>query len=983
MITPLIQLVRSQVQETWFTSAELVYVFPSEVAASYGAMDLARYGDLGSIQTSRFISWDSFKEMVFRGQELRKPANALVRSLFAESFLQKNSILAREHPAGDSTEGGTCLGAFIPRDFAQEYSGFVQPLVRMLPGLGILFKNHIITSIENTMDRVLLEDYRFIWQAYTHFLDQQGYYEPSWIDEKTPVRNMAGCIFFPELLEDWGEFKHALGLLQDLTTRSLPPLDSPPELLVFQNQAEEMGWILDRVEQLLESGLRPGEIVISLGGYDDCLPALEREAALRSIPLEGRRGRPLSAFGGPGLFRKLQSLSPSNYSFENLESLFMTPAIPWAPGIREDITRLLRLGVECNLGFTSLNIWTWAIATHVRDEETRSRLTDLMRKIQTCTNRLTKASSFSKLQTEVEFVLRLLVSHSDHWSPVDKSALQRSREILNSLGQTEESLGLSVKKPLEFWLSRLDESLYVPQGTRGVIEVYPYRVGAAIPVRAHLVVNANQRDLGVTTGSLSFLRDDQLELLGPEVFRNLTGDFLLAYCQSGMTVELSASEKTFAGVRVPATWFLEHGTTKFCQWPREGTDLGQRGLAYSRGIQGTEYFEAQQGRFLASNLGTWDREYLAQRFHQSPYRNESLLKISNRQLQDYAGCGLNYVLSHGLRIRSRDWKPLLGSPRAEGIVYHEILETFFRKCRDEDRGAWNGSLLHDQYLPSLKEITWQVAGRTFPGQIAVLIRQHLLDNITHLIQQLATHIPFGSLVSFEDEWLRHTDLVWEGLELVLTGRIDGIFTQGSTGKTVVFDFKRSLSTNHTASSLKKLVSRYAQGLSLQQDQGESAENWDDSAEGAEGADGAEGSGIDDESRQKGFQLQLLVYSLLLYPAQTLGPLYSPEPDWREPAWTGNPELLGALCYGAFHLSNSSKPEKMIERVYHNEPKEEAKYLCGLPDLEAGQGVIRDLLNNLRESLEQGSFAEPSAGCPSCSFRGICRTKFALQARGVK
>ena len=93
------------------------------------------------MRSDRFISWDTFKERAFALTHAAKPANRLVRMLFAADLLRRNA------------DDDTFLRTIVLPDFAASWKPFVTTIARMLPSLGRLMAEEDLPAWMKRGDR--------------------------------------------------------------------------------------------------------------------------------------------------------------------------------------------------------------------------------------------------------------------------------------------------------------------------------------------------------------------------------------------------------------------------------------------------------------------------------------------------------------------------------------------------------------------------------------------------------------------------------------------------------------------------------------------------------------------------------------------------------------------------------------------------------------------------------------------------------------
>lgn len=974
----------------WEEKPNGVVVFPSQVAADYWARALISRFGMGTVRLDRVVSWDHFKEEVFRGDQSRRPANMLVRSLFAESFLAENA----RNPQ---------LSRVLPREYAQDYQGFVQTLVRMVPGLGLLFSTgrmgdrsrELAQAIRETTDPGLWADWQLLYRRYARFLADHHYYEPRWLSTRNPECVFDYLIVFPQVLEDWAEYQghlegHPRMAIWD--DKAYPAEGPSPggdgiSLEVFPNLAEEVGAVLDGVEQALEAGTAPEEMVLSLAGYESALDEVMREAQRRGLPLRPRRGKSLAGFPGPGLFTLLAQWMWSRGSLETTQALLKHTQIPW---LRPELgDRLLALGVQAGLGLTDFEGWSWAVSRLplYTSEEIESGLPreiqDWLNRLRRAVQGLTGAGSFAKVQEHLEGFLRSFID-SQGWSAIAEAALQRSREVLNDLSRTEAELGLHVPGPFRFWLARLETAVYVPQDDQGGISVYPYRVAAGVPGEFHCIMNMNQEDVTVTTGGLDFLREDQIRLVEGTLYRNLTEDFLHLYQQSGQRVRITCSRENHQGHRLPAGMFIAQDRIHDTTWG--ATSLKDR-TVYEPEYRGVERWKQMQ--IPLNPLSPAPRSTLHGRLTQDR-ADAGVFWVSNAQLELFGQCPLAYLIRYGLGVEQDDWTAEVESPRIEGMLYHQVCEEFFDWLRREDHGIIDAGRLESHYLPKVAALAREVLrGGMAPG-LARLLEQAFLQTCQEVLSQDVVRFDRFRVAQPEAEWRRLTSLgiVDDRLALGLSGRIDAVLLHPKTGQAVVVDYKRSVN-GYTMGKIKgSLLEHAAPGVSSGEDSPR-----DDTPAGTDESGNfgdAEGSGESEGS------MQLPLYALLVAPPEELvQPRGVVSPRAYRSQSDGDQDAVKDVCALVYLGFRGDKRYRLVYDRYpgngqatipvledEKSPftgKKANQPLAGPKELGVLQAYILSRLGDLQTRIDRGDFAPSQEGdCGACRFRGVCRTRFGLQ-----
>lgn len=652
------------------------FVFPSQIAAEFRIRRCLEMGPVKALRKDRFISWDSFKEEHFDEARSEKPVNTALRMLFAEAVLEENSgqePLFRE---------------LIPREYADNSKAYRKQLLSMLPVLNSFLQSLERQEVEGLISETLLEDMRFLNQRYQTFLQAGNLFEPSESLPEPQALKAPALLFFPEVLEDYPEYREALQGLLGLDLISSDELfasggGSSSRLIRFPSAAAEIHHILDRISRLLDEGIPHSEIAISLADMDQWRDRLEHEAELRSIPLRFHGGRPLSE-SVPGRF--LQAISTAlvgKWAVRDLEALVMDRAIPWRSPLL--LRRLALFGREyfCHRG---ADRWESSLK-----RAGKPVLLSSFTRLRKGCEQLLSSRSFAQLRERVQPFLQ---SHLDPdlWEPGDQAVLQRSLEALKELEQAEESAGLGLQVAVfPLWLSYLERKQYVPLQEEEGIAVYNYRVAAGINPRYHFLPACGQQKSRVLKLRYPFLSEKVRKALSDGELE-LSAAFLQLYSRCG--AEFSFSEEGFGGPDLAPSELTELEECPGDAGPFDPYLLENAFWRGGRGSLDTLWPRQIDGLKRLVSVGPDSRssDFCEESMGDAPLQAQALellcrgrdrLTVSPSMLAAFFACPFSFYADRLLRAREPELSSSLEDPRIQGNLFHRLAARHFSKIGSE------------------------------------------------------------------------------------------------------------------------------------------------------------------------------------------------------------------------------------------------------------------------------------------------------------
>ncbi|MFO7849559.1 MAG: PD-(D/E)XK nuclease family protein [Spirochaetia bacterium] len=556
-----------------------LFVFPSEVVAESWHLRVLETGAAKAVRRDNFVSWDRLKERYFSPRRDNRPSNLIFRTFFASDLLT------------DKGRESFPFEELVNPEYPEQAPRFTRWISSLLPQLKTAVS--IIEMEGDALPGPFIRDMQFLYGEYSRFLSDSGLFEPSW--QEPDPRGFSGKVhlFFPELIEDFDQYRSLLREDAGFFVYSMDSLGnrSPhtneeeaaaektdeekadeektaaekaadaeplaPGIVRFSSAWKELEYVLDTISGLLASGTAPADIAVTLPAYESWMPYLKEGAVLRGIPLQFRSGSPLTTFPAGRLFRNLKDLVESGFSLSAMKNLFLDPVYPWRR--REQWREMIAFGIEhsCVRTFRGPEGFydPWKIKL---EKAGRKRLKGLYEAFTLDLKAVLNSSSFGELNAQM---VGFLTSWFDDslWRPKERKVLQYALLQLREAADAETSLeGIDLSgsgEPYSLWLSILDQRVYVPRETGAGVPVYRYRVAAGSYPVYHFIAGAGQEETRCVFDSLSFLREDRRGgITGGS--KDLSAPFLEAYMSSGHRVFCSCSDAGFGGPQLPPAEFL-------------------------------------------------------------------------------------------------------------------------------------------------------------------------------------------------------------------------------------------------------------------------------------------------------------------------------------------------------------------------------------------------------------------------------------------
>lgn len=696
---------------------ELVFVFPSEVAARRRMEWALGASGRRASPLDRFVSWDAFKSIAFPGPEGAEPISSALRAVFARALMARNAA-------------EPFLEELVPAEASAASPRFARAVAKALPALG---------ALEGLKSRGrLVRDWRSVAERYAAFLAERGLYEPGWNRRVAVALRRRYLLLCPELTTDWQEYEPGLawapwdggrdyadgarpaaGSVYVLSEADLArearlaregiraaagragagEADERVPAVAYETSVDEVRAALLRIREAVAAGVDPADIIISLAAPDSILPLLEREARVLGVELDRREGRPLAQSAAGRLFADLVAVARSDFSFEAARTLLLDRSRPWKASVAPEA--LVDLAIRKHILASVPGVDIWEASMGPRDKDERG----LYRALKRSAAAVASARGFRALREAFD-AFRFAFLDDGAWSPAQDDELARVIRELDELIEAEEAAGLGPDpNAASTFLGRLAETRYLPAGGGEGISVYRFPVAAGAMPALHLALNLSEAAAQVASRPLSFLRDDEREALGARD-RDISDGLVRLLSISGRETVLSYAERGTDGVRPPHPALRPASAdAPAAEWlPKADLDRpgplafpAQRRAARAalktvfRG-PGPDWSEARPDAPAALEAEAAGRA--AERL-----RRDGVLGVSNKLLEELARCPFKRLFERHLKVEAQETGLSFVDGLMIGRLYHRCFELLFAPMAERGVAVSAGSEAGERPLP--------------------------------------------------------------------------------------------------------------------------------------------------------------------------------------------------------------------------------------------------------------------------------------------
>lgn len=543
---------------------------------------------LDALPLERFIAWDNFKGKYLHAREEGKNSvPSILRKFFVLDLIEKNAALPKEER----------FKVIINPDdeFAKSAASFADWISKNLPSLHF-WKKRLDQNAEtygplDDEDK----DYEKIYQLYKDFLDQNNLFEPAWLEDlELGDKETSFVLFYPELLEDFGDFLDIFKANSNITICTMPEdIPNPPAYFYPDSRSELRQTMLSIIKLVNEGKADWSQIALSIPDIDTYRPYIDREFSLYGIPYVIKSGLSLTKNNAGRIFKEIKDCHTEAFSFDSVRALLLDECLPWKDEYRQEREKLIRVGrdLRCICSPGDKDIWLSAFGKKISSLEFR------LKKLNDDGN--TSESAKKTIQAEIkeysdlkEFYLKLKSQVegffiSNTFKDIEKSwhnfkgiffekdesfsleanailgrCLSELKEIIN-IEESYEKCHLLLPDAYSFFLKELDSKKYSPQQKdKSGVSVFSYKLSGPACFKYQFVIDASQKNLDIPYKRLTFLNstkraklhlvDDDKALRASEVFIKLYAKNSYPDCPADKDfVTFSAAEETFSGFAIP------------------------------------------------------------------------------------------------------------------------------------------------------------------------------------------------------------------------------------------------------------------------------------------------------------------------------------------------------------------------------------------------------------------------------------------------
>lgn len=716
------------------------FIFPNSISQRIMFEKALEITQEATLPSEAYLSWKAFVERCIAKNKKKgeRVADSITRYMFACYLLacqadsKKDRIFKTLIPSGSNIKVfANWIASILPE---------LQPFLYIA-----------------RCDDAELADLQTLAKLYDAFLKENNFYEPSWqkvsfedlqCEDDEAVFDSSGqkkyIIIYPELIDDFARYAEELQNVKNVEFLHVPFCMSSFQerekpLYEAENTRQELKYVASQIEELLDGGVSAKDIALSVVDMDALQAFIALEGRLKGIPMDFYVQTAVLDNKFCSVFKNLQEVYNTHYSFQALKKLFFNHAVPWK--FVDKIEGFLQFGFEhgCSVSWQEgkrwHNVWEEAFAfatseSHSKVEEELSRFFQVLKKD---IDAICQSSSFSHLASLIGEFLRSYVELSQI-KEEHLGAISRCQDLLKRLECSE----LVLKKyadaasigRYDFFISLVEKEMIHSQGAGKGVAVFPYGAAVSIPFKHHFIVNLNQQDASIVRGGCKFLREDKRDEMNMRDV-DLTSKFITGYLEVE-NVQFSYSKKTYQKYALAHSFFDQvlplsclssssvpdaYSSSEYHYYDslqKEEcfylerlsstlssvdimSEIEHLGKIYKVQADGMKVAGCFQQRRSAS---LWQMSFhkripsLVSEIEHKVMRGDVVL-ISQSGLSDFfvKRCPIYFLFSRVLNFEGKTFdfgrvKSKVMTPLQIGIIYHDMLERVYKKIREVSSGRF-------------------------------------------------------------------------------------------------------------------------------------------------------------------------------------------------------------------------------------------------------------------------------------------------------
>ncbi len=550
-----------------------LFVFPNYVVKSSWIDWSINNPDSSKVRAfnlDQFMAWDEFRSSFLRAKdENLECIPPVIRKIFAEKIIASH----KEKPF---------FNKILPckDEYRENAFSLTNWMAGILPSLKLLKSR----CVELSKDSGELEDYLKLFECYNKFLNDNNFYEPSYLDTDFKESGKKIFIFYPEVIMDFYEFKEVLSKAKDVTLIKLKAEDfvEKPDCIFFSDTRKELRYLALRLRKLQREGVDLRTVAINVADLENLRPYLERELSSYSIPFIVHAAIPYTKKGGGDIFLKIKEVASSSFSYESVRSFLLDRFIPWKDFEKNE--QLVRKGKEmrCICNYEKIekgdtkeekdrkDIWYASLTYDTDDKKAKfySMLKEHYLKLKEAILMFCNAKSFLALlnawnsfrqkfldeeqEGKQDNILGYIINELTFLVALEKKYL---------LKDSGKKIDYTPRSPLDFFIGETQEKTsYKPLKGYGV-NIFQYRPAACADFDYQFVINSSQKSISVSFKELDFISDPEnrnsLNLDENENEMNATKSFVCLYSlpqkEKERKVFFSAAKESLDGFSIVHT----------------------------------------------------------------------------------------------------------------------------------------------------------------------------------------------------------------------------------------------------------------------------------------------------------------------------------------------------------------------------------------------------------------------------------------------